>query len=259
MKLKLATMIITIIFGLTCIGLGVTAAIQEPTAVSNTSKIDISALGEPQADITIIGKLGTVANNNPGYPNLFTNLDGGGESVANPVNPYYLSLNPTATKVALDFTGAETLWTMDGRNPVGAASFNTLTPSFSMTSGYCYLAYRITIKCLDSTDIKFSLITSPINTSTQMVIEEYYVQVEGQEGVFVNSTNKSAHIDSYLYNADGSRTGSFTQWKTLQKGKTATITVLLKTDRSLNEIYADAAGNGVSIIYDIGMKVEAVA
>lgn len=250
-------MIITIIFGLTCIGLGVTAAIQDPLVVSNTSKVDISLLKEPQADITVIGKLGTVTNNNPGYPNLFTNLDSD-SGTATPPNPYYLSLNPSTTKVSLDFTGAQTLWTMDGRNPVSAATFNSLNPSFSAQSGYCYLAYRITIKCLDSTDVRFSVMTSPVDTASQMVIEEYYLQIEGQEGVFINSANKSAHIDTYQYNADGSRAGTFTKWKTLRMGETATLTILLKTDRSLDEIYADADGNGVSVVYDIGMKLEAV-
>ncbi|HPD01940.1 MAG TPA: hypothetical protein PK245_01050 [Clostridia bacterium] len=108
-KLKLATMIITLIFGLGCIGLGAAAATKAPTAVANTSKIDISMLGEPQADITIIGVLGSLGiNNSPGYPVIW--------GTENTANPYYITLGP-GTSRQIDYTGAQTLlsWTAETR------------------------------------------------------------------------------------------------------------------------------------------------
>ncbi|HRR89875.1 MAG TPA: hypothetical protein P5161_03765 [Eubacteriales bacterium] len=246
-KLKLATMIITLIFGLGCIGLGAAAATKAPTAVANTSKIDISMLGEPQADITIIGVLGSLGiNNSPGYPVIW--------GTENTANPYYITLGP-GTSRQIDYTGAQTLLSLDGRNPQASAAWTGLSPAFSETSGYCYLAYKITIKCLDSVDIKFALATPPVDTEGTMLIEEIRIAIEGEQSLFVHKNNKDVHVDNIL-NIQNSQ-AQYTKYKNLGKNKTATIEILLKTDRPLSEIFATADGGGIAVNYDIGLSVVA--
>jgi hypothetical protein len=223
-------MIITIVLGITCIALGAISATKAPARISNYNTISIK--GEPQANITIKGYIGTNSEN-PGQRYLYR-----AGSLTNEENTQYVSLDEYR-KIAVDFSNAPVLKYIDGRNPPKFDTWSGLQANFSTQTRESYIAYQITIECLYSTNIRVNFVASTFQKVKDQLRREIMIR-SGDTNVPLpeNSISPSAPLDLYM-------------------GQTATIEILIKVDKPLSELYSsDIYGRGNETVFNFAIEVQ---